>query len=120
MAHPRRPDTGGRQLVIKPRGRSAAEIAPDRIVQRGENLQEQKHDTNQGEWQGGVSPTLDRLDQIPHRQGERSRQQSAQDENSPPRPRQGAIRPLQDAKELPGVALVKLSEHCSRSLREIW
>ena len=85
VAHARRPHAGLGQPVVEPGGDAAAEVGADRLVDRGEHLQQHEDDADEGRAaRPGVSPRCTAPTSAPMATRERGRQQPAQEEDGPP------------------------------------
>jgi hypothetical protein len=77
-------DAGHRQLIVEPGGRAAAEVVPDRAMQRRQNLQQDEHRPHHPQRSRERIAAPDRAHQRAHRDGEQRREQPAQQEHDPP------------------------------------
>ena len=104
VAEPRRRHAGGGQAVIEPGGDAAAEVGADRLVQRGEHLQQHEDDADAGERRREVAMALQGADHRPAGEGEEGRQRAAEEQHRPPGGGEAGRGPRQSGEELPLVA----------------
>ena len=114
VAHARRAHARLGQPVVQPGGGAVAEVGADRLMNRRQDLEQDEHGAGEGERAAQAVAASHGADEHAHRDREDRRQHAAQDEHDPPRDRQGAIGPRQDAEELPLLAFGQISDHGPR------
>ncbi len=80
-------------------------------MNRRQDLQKYEYDADGREWRLQAGAVLDRRDKGPHGNGEERGEDAADDEQSPPRDREGASGLGQDADEFPLVTCAEAVDH---------
>ena len=83
----------------------------DRLMEGRQHLKQHEHRPDHGQRKGERSAALDRANQHAHGDREQRREQSAQQQHDPPRDRERAVGPGQDAEELPLLAIPQTLDH---------
>ena len=111
VSHPREAHARVREPVVEPGCSPVAKVVADRGLERSQNLQQDEHDTREGERADEAVAILHGSHEHAHRHGEDRRQNAAKQHDEPPHEREAAVRLWQRRKELPLVALTKPFQH---------
>ena len=85
VTHPRRADARLGQSIVEPRRGAVAEVGSQGLVNRRQDLQQDEHDTDQGERAAKTVALLHGADECSHRDRESRRQHASQHEDDPQR-----------------------------------
>ena len=99
-----RAHAGFGQPVVEPGRGAVAEVGAERLVNRAEHLQQDEDRAGKGQRAGERVAALHGADQHAHGDGERRRQDAAQQQHRPPARSQSRSRFGQDGEELPFLA----------------
>ncbi|MDY7101769.1 MAG: hypothetical protein S0880_11330 [Actinomycetota bacterium] len=97
-------------LVQPPRG-AAAEVGPDRFVERGEHLEEHEHDADRDERTGERPPALHGIDEKPGRDGEHRRRRPGHQHQRPPHHGERPVRLPERHRQLPLLPIPETNDH---------
>jgi len=107
VPHASRSDASLGKPIVEPRGGAVAEIGADRLMDRCEHLEQDKHGANQRKRPGKAPSALDCAHEAAHGDGEHRRQHASQDKCDPPGHRETVISLRQDSEELPFITLTQ-------------
>ena len=113
------------EAIEQPGRHPAPQVGAHGLVHGREHLEQHEADTDEGDGAGDGVVVLDLTDQHPHGDGEHRREHAAQQEDHPPRGREGRVGPGQRGEELPLLAVPQAPPALGgqvdpRSLGRVW